>query len=172
MHQKWKLKSSIITLAFMFLLTSLSVVQANRIDRGDKISLLEAITLLSKKYNVYFTYDRTLVSDVMVYYVHSRTTIQEELEVLLTDTEMHFKIFEEQFIILYKEDEEGLKSIKEMLKHFQSIINENEARLKPRSVQDPVYGNTEPIWAPIIRGAKELQLDSPGQNPDEMDQKK
>lgn len=65
-----------------------------------EIALLTAISLLSKKYDVYFTYDRTLVDDINVEYDEdSKTSIDDELEVLLSKTDLKFKVFKSEFVL-------------------------------------------------------------------------
>lgn len=125
----------IFLLIFIFLCTSVSKAEAGISLSADPedISLLEAIPLLSRKHNVYFTYDRVLIAKVRVNYdADYEGPIDNELARLLKGTKFQFKIFGDQFIILYKQDEEGIQSIKEMLKHFEVIIADNEEKSEPK----------------------------------------
>ena len=56
----------------------------------------------------------------------SKTSIDEELVVLLSETDLKFKVFDHKFVILFKDSREGLESLKEMMKHFKQIIKEKE----------------------------------------------
>src|SRR5690606_3815368 len=97
------------------------------------ISLLEAIELLSEKYHVYFTYDRTIVSDVIVSYdKDNHSTVNDELQDLLKETDLNFQIFETQFVILYKKDEQGLKSLRQMKNMMEGILQEEDSKKKER----------------------------------------
>ena len=97
---------------------------------NQEISLLEAIELLSKKYEVYFTYDRTIVSNVMVDYDREhRSNVKDELVVLLKETDLNFQIFETQFVIIYKKDDQGLKSLRQMKDMMEGILQEEELRI-------------------------------------------
>src|SRR5690606_7092198 len=101
--------------------------------QSQDISLLEAIELLSEKYHVYFTYDRTIVSDVIVSYdKDNHSTVNDELQDLLKETDLNFQIFETQFVILYKKDEQGLKSLRQMKNMMEGILQEEDSKKKER----------------------------------------
>src|SRR5690554_5479197 len=82
----------------VFIASPISLIASRSLNQ--EISLLEAIELLSQKYDVYFTYDRTIVSDVMVHYrQEKRNNVKDELRDLLKETDLNFQIFESQFVI-------------------------------------------------------------------------
>src|SRR5690625_65644 len=84
-------------------------------DDKSSIALELAITLLGDKYGVHFTYDRTLIVDVEVDYDENhRSSIDDELLMLLSETSLRFQIFEENFVILYHSEQEGTEAV-EML---------------------------------------------------------
>lgn len=113
---------------------------------NQEISLLEAIELLSQKYNVYFTYDRTIVSDVMVHYKkEKRSNVKDELHDLLKETDLNFQIFESQFVIIYKKDEQGLRSLRQMKIMMEGILEEEDGK---KEVHQLVQEKRKP--APVL----------------------
>lgn len=93
----------------------------------EKITLLEAIEKISKEYDVYFTFDMTLVADVTVnYHKTSYSSAEEALSNILKGTDLKYKFYDQRFVILYQEDAEGLESLKEMSRHLDGLINEGE----------------------------------------------
>ena len=97
---------------------------------SEELELREALQKLTDKYQVYFTYDKSLVQDIMVEYHDAKSTIEQELATLLQGTELQFRIFENQFVILYKLDDGGIRSLKSMVTHFETIITGKEKRDK------------------------------------------
>src|SRR5690606_1794749 len=117
----------------MLFLVSANSLSATRIMGNQEISLLEAIELLSKKYEVYFTYDRTIVSHVMVSYDDDhRSNVNDELQNLLKETDLNFQIFESQFVIIYKKDEQGLKSLRQMKDMMEGILQQEDQKIRVR----------------------------------------
>lgn len=85
--------------------------------------LVEAISMISKEYNVYFTFDHSLVEDIEVEYETNQSrSVEEALTGVLRKTDLKFKLYDRRFVILYQNDEKGLESLKEMVKHFEHII--------------------------------------------------
>lgn len=92
-----------------------------------EIDLLEAIEKISNEYEVYFTFDMTLVADVKVDYKHnSSLSAQEAIASILRGTGLKYKFYDERFVILYREDAQGLESLKKMSQHLEGLINERE----------------------------------------------
>ncbi|WP_236973722.1 SusC/RagA family TonB-linked outer membrane protein [Membranihabitans maritimus] len=126
---------SLALIVFLLLFCGHMTAHASPTKSGEEITLLDAIQLLSKKYQVYFTYDRTLVSDVKVEYdKDALTSVDTELSILLKNTNLDFQIFENQFIIIYKEDAEGIKSLRKMKNMMESILAEKDAQKERRKV--------------------------------------
>lgn len=100
--------------------------------KSDNISLLSAIERISKEYGVYFTFDMTLVSDVTVdYEENTYSTAEEAISHILRGTNLKYKFYDQRFVILYQEDEEGLESLKKMSHHLDGLIHERENTVSP-----------------------------------------
>src|SRR5690625_6253879 len=91
-------------------ISSLTILSPLKADAGmiandkEKIPLVEAIMRISLKYHVYPTYVRTLLADIWVQYEKDeKSDINLELKELLKGTSLEFKVFEDQYFILYKE---------------------------------------------------------------------
>src|SRR5690606_29758271 len=110
------------------------------------ISLLEAIEKVSKEYEVYFTFDMNLVADVKVDYADkSYGSVVEAITHILRGTNLKYKFYDQRFVILYKEDAEGLESLKQMSKHLDGLISEGEKTIAAspirKSVSVPLLSN-------------------------------
>ncbi|GAA5221328.1 TonB-dependent receptor [Membranihabitans marinus] len=100
---------------------------------SQEIELADALQKLTEKYDVYFTYDKSLVRDVTVNYSDQGNTVEEDLNYLLKGTELQFKIFEDRFVIIYRLDKEGMSSLRSMVEHFSDILekDDNRSNFKP-----------------------------------------
>src|SRR5690625_2420366 len=112
----WRLTSGrLIGLMIACLIGVHPVWAAHNGDDKSSIALEHAIALLGEKYGVHFTYDRTLIVDVEVDYDENhRSSIDDELLMLLSETSLRFQFFEENFVILYHSEQEGTQAV-EML---------------------------------------------------------
>src|SRR5690606_4555765 len=128
----------------VLIISTISLTASRNLNQ--EISLLEAIELLSQKYNVYFTYDRTIVSDVMVHYKkEKRSNVKDELHDLLKETDLNFQILESHFVIIYKKDEQGLRSLRQMKIMMEGILEEEAGK---KEVHQPVQEKRKP--APVL----------------------
>ncbi len=129
-------------------------------NQKKEMLLVEAISQISLDYNVYFTFDHSLIKDITVEY-ESRTdmTVEEAISGVLADTDLKFKLYDQRFVILYQNDEKGLESLKEMVKHFEHIIADGPEKKKARKNLKPV--NAIPLrsaWTPPARKLQDLEL--------------
>src|SRR5690606_2238791 len=129
----------LILLIFLISGTATSVDSHDLKIVQEYIQLSEALTKLSQKYEVFFSYDEKMVEDVEVSYEpeHYRD-IEHALNELLAETSLRYKIFDNRYIILYEESQEAITSLKGMVRHLESVIDSQEeisnARKKEKSV--------------------------------------
>ncbi len=110
-----------------------------------KMTLLEAIEKISKQYDVYFTFDMTLVSKVEVDYEQSLYNSAEDALVrVLKGTGLKYKFFDHRFVIIYKDDAKGLESLKKMSKHLSGLIREGENKFEPIGKKEMLIVRTLP----------------------------
>src|SRR5690606_17832256 len=107
----------------------------------EEIQLAEALTKLSQKYEVFFSYDEKMIQDVEVSYEpeHYRN-IEHALSKLLAGTSLQYKIFDNRYIILYEGSQEAISSLKGMVRHLESVIDSQEERS-----QSPINHRTVPM---------------------------
>src|SRR5690554_4825655 len=134
-----KLRHILLSNIFLFIF-GIGLI-ANPVDEtinteSDKITLLAAIERISQEYEVYFTFDMTLVSDVEVEYGNlSHSSAEEAVSHILKGTNLKYKFYDRRFVILYREDEEGLESLKKMSHHLDGLISEREDKACPGIVE-------------------------------------
>ncbi|MFA5713731.1 MAG: TonB-dependent receptor [Bacteroidales bacterium] len=121
----WSLPLRIILLG-MLLLHLTNVSYADTIDNGT-VMLEDAFHQIGKKYDVFFSYDRSLVSNVKVEYNEkSVNTLESALSGLLSNTELGYKIFDNKFIVVYQNSEQGIADLKSVIQKVQSYIDNKE----------------------------------------------
>ncbi len=121
-----KLKFTLISLIVTLLCGWSDIAQAAAFDKQE-ITLLEAIEKISKQYEVYFTFDMTLVADLHVEYEQAAyESAEEAIAKILENTDLKYKFYDQRFVILYKKDAEGLESLKKMSRHLDGLISEGE----------------------------------------------
>lgn len=96
---------------------------------GEKMSLEQAIQMISIRYDVYFTYNKTLIQDFVVEFSNVEDqSLDEAMEHVLAGTSLRYRIHENKYVILYKSDREGISSLKEMARHLDDLIVFEEKR--------------------------------------------
>src|SRR5690606_17954496 len=105
----------------------------------EEIQLAEALTKLSQKYEVFFSYDEKMIQDVEVSYEpeHYRN-VEHALSKLLAGTSLQYEIFDNRYIILYEESQEAISSLKGMVRHLESVIDSQEEISNARKKEKPV----------------------------------
>ncbi len=93
----------------------------------DEITLIEAIHRISEHYQVLFNYDRNIVSNIKVRYEPEEfASVDAAIASVLKDTNLKYQIFSQRYVVIYKNDQEGIESLKEMIQHFQTIVDDRE----------------------------------------------
>lgn len=113
----------IALLCILFMHVQVPLVVANESEPSNEILLSTAIQQISQKYQVLFNYDKELIDNVKVNYIEEDTdNVNEAISGILKGTRIHFKIFDNRYVILYRRDPEGLLSLQKMVDHFQEIL--------------------------------------------------
>ncbi len=120
-----------IAFSSLLLIFTLASSFANGDGKDQKMKLTEVLSKLTKKYQVYFTYDKSLVDHVNVDYSNSGQSFDAELSSALSQTDIKFRVFDSRFVILYKNDAAGVESLKKMVEQFNLIISEQSSIPKP-----------------------------------------
>src|SRR5690625_2001190 len=121
-----------------FLLISL-FIQHTAHAKSDELTerlLIEVLDEISRDHHVYFTYDADMIKGVTVDYEREEgENVRSLLSRLLAKVNMDFKIFEERFVIIYRQDQEGMKSLEEMIRHMETIVTERKTKAENRKIR-------------------------------------
>ncbi|GAA5219414.1 TonB-dependent receptor [Membranihabitans marinus] len=102
-------------------------------ERENTVLLEEAFRQIGSEYGVFFNYDRSIVSKVKVNYTAAKySDVEQALNAVLSQANLKFKIFEQRYVAIYKDNAEGLQSLKKMIEHFQGIVDEKESEYEAR----------------------------------------
>src|SRR5690554_96191 len=122
--------SALFLFIAFFLFENSVFAEANRLERSliaQEITLIEAIHHISEQYQVLFNYDRNIVSDIKVQYEPEKfANVDAAIASVLKETNLKYQIFSQRYVVIYKDDEEGIESLKEMIQHFQAIVDDRE----------------------------------------------
>ncbi|HLT93801.1 MAG TPA: TonB-dependent receptor, partial [Membranihabitans sp.] len=122
--------SAIFLFIAFFLFHNPIFAEDNRLEStltAQEITLLEAIHRISEQYQVLFNYDRNIVSDIKVQYEPEQfENVDAAIASILKETNLKYQIFRQRYVVLYKNDQEGIESLKEMIQHFQMIVDDRE----------------------------------------------
>lgn len=104
-----------------------------------EMKFLDAIKEISENFNVYFSFDREIVKDLTVHYESEKVqSLEEAVHAILEGTDLQYKLFDERFVIIYKKDLEGIRSIRKMVSHMEKIAAEDEKFLLSPTRKLPV----------------------------------
>src|SRR5690625_2112926 len=94
---------------------------------SEKISLSDALYRISIEYQVFFSYDQEAVQDIEVNYDPDRyENVEHALDRMLKGTFLHYKVFNNRYIILYESSPEAINSLKDMVQHLETVIDKEE----------------------------------------------
>src|SRR5690606_18231373 len=133
--------SAIFLFIAFFLFHNPIFAEDNRLEStltAQEITLLEAIHRISEQYQVLFNYDRNIVSDIKVQYEPEQfENVDAAIASILKETNLKYQIFRQRYVVLYKNDQEGIESLKEMIQHFQMIVDDREDIVLERQKRKP-----------------------------------
>lgn len=155
-----KVKQKMLLLSALLLLWQNPISAERMVDHQNEIALIEVIQQISDQYQVFFNYDRDIVSNVKVDYAPSaEATIDEALTSVLAKTNLRYKMFNDRYIVIYQNDRTGIESLKEMIKHFQKIVDDKNAFHKKETTSLP---KLETKWINNYLNSKKLNLSVSG----------
>lgn len=100
---------------------------------GETMTLEEAIQKISYRYDVYFTYNKSLIQELTVDYSEIEDqSLEEAMEQVLAGTLLRYRIHENKYVIIYRRDREGITSLKKMARHLDDLIVSEEKREKSK----------------------------------------
>src|SRR5690554_2763305 len=124
---------------------------------GEKL-LIEVLDEISKEYQVYFTYDADIIKGITVdYEKREGESVRSILSRVLVDVNMDFKIFEERFVILFRNDQQGLESLEKMISHMEAIVRDRKEAIHNRQLF-PVKRLVNDKWSAVNRKRLVLNL--------------
>ena len=131
----------------------------------DEVLLEDAFHQIGKQYGVY--YDRTLVSSVKVNYESDQSRKMEDaLAYVFNQTDLKFRIFDQRYVAVYRESEEGVQSLKKMINHFQDIVDKQVVTKSTRPGIQPTKTLTRTFQQKLLE-SKALVYSVEGQVTDE-----
>ncbi|GAA5220231.1 TonB-dependent receptor [Membranihabitans marinus] len=102
----------------------------------EKRPLLEMIQEWERQFDVLFTYDRRIIESVEIEVADiDKENIQAVLYSALDQTNLKHTILEDRYVILYKNDQEGMESLKKMIQHLEGIITQQNKIVENRRVK-------------------------------------
>src|SRR5690606_19246283 len=133
--------SALFLFIAFFLYQNLIFAEDKRLENtllAQEITLIEAIHHISEQYQVLFNYDRNIVSDITVRYEPKEfENVDAAIASILKETNLKYQIFSQRYVVIYKNDEEGIESLKKMIEHFQAIVDDREGIVLERQRQKP-----------------------------------
>lgn len=122
-------RKAVIVFGCLFLaLQAWSIAPAVEADPVDRIDLEEAFLQISKKYNAFFNYDRSIAQDIVVEYEEDQHhSLEEALSSVLENTELGYRIYDNRYVVVFQNNNAGIESLKNMIGHMQGLVEEKEA---------------------------------------------
>ncbi len=94
------------------------------------MTLIEAIEQISKDYDVFFTFDKTLVSGINVNYDQkANKNVEAAVAGVLKGTTLTYRFYNKRYMIIYRNDEKGLESLKKMAGYMGQLAEKEKAIL-------------------------------------------
>ena len=152
----WRIKVGFKMLLLLMLMMNWQMPQANSTTgfEKDEVLLVEAIQTIGNKYHVLFSYDRAWVENVLVSYDPAATNdLMEELEMVLDQTDLKYRVFDKRYVAVYRDTEEGIKTQKKVLAEIQDIVNARETTAN-REIR-----RVDPLKPPVMQNLQVRQLE-------------
>src|SRR5690606_38034617 len=72
-------------------------------------------------------YDRSITTDIEVEYRDDRHhSLDEALTYVLKGTDLGYRIYDQRYVVVFQNNDEGIESLKNMIGHMQGLVKEKE----------------------------------------------
>lgn len=153
MNLKLLLKTSLSVLV-MLLLFCRPNLQAGDSPVQESRPLVQVLDELSESYQVLFSFDAKLLSEITVdYQFNQEEKLEEAINRLLESTELNYKYLGSKYYVIYKGDRKGEKTLKKLEKRINQIKNLEE---KGKVSLQPVVKDRVKRLSNITRSAMQM----------------
>src|SRR5690606_14550224 len=142
----WRIKVGFKMLLLLILVMNWQMPQANSADNfvQNEVLLVDAIQTIGRKYQVLFSYDRAWVENIRVSYDPAATNdLEEELEMVLDQTDLNFRVFDKRYVAVFRDTKEGVKTQKKMLEEIQELVEEEHQESRKTVMVQPLKSRFE-----------------------------
>ncbi len=123
-----RMKTRLLLLGLVLMIFQLPKTAFSAPATQEKISLEEAFHLIGEKYDVFFNYDRSIASDIVVEYKDDQhQSLKDAMSYVLRNTNLGYRIFDQRFVVVFQNSDQGIESLKEMIGHVQGFVDERES---------------------------------------------
>ena len=161
MNQKIQLH---ITLLISFLMISNNAIMADTSHANDERSLVEIFDDFAVAYNVFFSYQKSMIEDVKVDFdLLEDERLSDAMDRLLSSLDLDYEIIGERYIVVFQRSVKSVSDLTKLRHHFKEIEKiESEGNLKLFNRPTEVLSSSseqlsqlvkEPEPAEIINGA-------------------
>ena len=152
-----------IALMVMFLMLCNTAVIANKCDANDDRYLIEVFDDFTAVYNVFFSYEKSMIADVKVDFdIDKGEVLNAAMDRLLSSVDLGYEVIGEKYIVIFKNSDKSSSDVSK-LKHLFEEIGEIESkgnlkvlnrRLKARTNAGDRIGRVSSVLVPVetIRG--------------------
>lgn len=145
-------KAAIVFSCLFLALQAWSFTHAAEVDPVDRIDLEEAFLQISKKYNAFFNYDRSIARDIVVEYTEDRfNSLEDALSSVLHATELGYRIYDDRYVVVFQNNNAGIESLKNMIGHMQGLVEEKEIDQQKRVVPPLISVKNIPSAKQLVR---------------------
>jgi len=142
-------KMSLVLVILVALFTNMRANDLGK-DKDQEMTLIEAIEQIGRKYEVYFTFDMTLVADIKVHFDEfAYEKVEDAISGVLSGTDLAYKLYDRRYVIIYEVGNDGLQSLKNMAKHLDGLISDGERSKKEANIKSEVISRLAPRTAKI-----------------------
>jgi len=124
LKRRWWSKVRYLSLAIILL--QVPMTSYSNISNNQKIPLEEALHIIGNKYDVLFSYDRSILLDIKVLYEENNdNSLENTLLNVLDETDLSYKIFDERFVVIFQNSDQDIAEIKKILAKVNKDIVKN-----------------------------------------------
>ena len=137
----WQIKVEIKMLLLLVLMLNWQLPQASTTTEFDQneVLLVDAIQTIGQKHQVLFSYDRAWVENIRVSYDPSLSNeLEEELDMVLNQTELNYRVFDHRYVAVFRDTKEGVKTSKQILEEIHDMVEEETPENKLTGLVSPL----------------------------------
>lgn len=138
---------TITLLIYILLLSAVPLIASHSADNNDKRYLIEIIDEFADTYNVFFSYEKSMIENIKVEFEFDKDeNLSAAMDKLMSSVDLGYEIIGEKYIVIFRNSDKPNSDLSKLKHHFNEIDKiESKGKLKVFKRRSDQSDHIQPI---------------------------